>query len=112
MKRSSSIRKASFIRNKSSSLLLTEEQILNINDSKDRREDVFTVIEYFCILADTHGCVRTALVKMKSREYRSEIHFVCRNEYLDVKGFILTIDGAEEYLASELEKEKEELSAI
>ena len=101
-RRTGSIKPGTFKWNRSNS-----NSIISIDD-QEHKED-FTIIEYFCILADSQGSVRTACLKLRSREYRSEIHFVCRNDCLDVKSLLLTIDGAEDFLAAEFERERDEL---
>ena len=58
--------------------------------------DSFTALEFFCILVDRKGSIKNSIKKLKNKEYRSEIHFVCNNEFINIKEFLFMIIGAEE----------------
>ena len=48
------------------------------------------------ITVNNNGSLKISLLKMKTREYRSEISFVSQNELIGARAFLFSSVGAEE----------------
>ena len=56
-----------------------------VKSSSTEKQNRFTELEYFTVLVDNNSSVEKGLKKLGSREYRSEILFVCSTESIDVR---------------------------
>ena len=69
----------------------------------DKKNNIFSMMEYFFILVDNNGSLEDSISKLKISNYRTEVHKFCEKEFLNIKNFLFMIIGAEELFEKHFE---------